>query len=572
MPNQYKQLPLIDGKKIAKAYKKHGSLKKAWRNAFPGIGWHRFLKGYRNAVAEGLMPDLRVGAKTNDQLKNPAAVVEAPKGKVKALETIEIPVPKRGVKRYLFTSAQNNTDLFMPFWENLLVLKDHYKADLHVSRYVYLTHSRSSKLDKFKAFERLEKVPDDDEKERTDISWDFYIEPYCSDFRMEVAPGLVWCGEMNILPTAVNPLSGLEVYTGRKSGIFPHAKLAMESVPSSKHAPTKYNYTTGTVTMRNYIQRKAGLAAEFHHCYGALLVEVDSDGDWFCRQINADSDGTIHDLDIKVEDGKLTTGNTVEAITWGDIHEDDLVKWVEDLAWGTEGMLDTLRPKYQFFHDVLGFRAKSHHELKHPHRMFRKYILGQTDVRKECQDTATFLQRASRPWCENIVVDSNHHDHLGRWLEESDARYDPKNVEFWTAMQARVWKDLREGNQTPRYFRLMLEEVDPSILDMVEVLDRDDSFIICEDRGGGIECGMHGHSGPNGSRGNPRVMARLGRKANLGHYHSAGINDGIYRAGTCSSLDPDWTTGPGSWSHTHIVTYPNGKRALVTMWNKKWRA
>jgi hypothetical protein len=83
---------------------------------------------------------------------------------------------------------------------------------------------------------------------------------------------------------------------------------------------------------------------------------------------------------------------------------------------------------------------------------------------------------------------------------------------------------------------------------------------------------MHGHSGPNGSRGNPKVMARLGRKANLGHYHSAGINDGIYRAGTCSSLDPDWTTGPGSWSHTHIVTYKNGKRSLITMWNNKWHA
>jgi hypothetical protein len=376
---------------------------------------------------------------------------------------------------------------------------------------------------------------------------------------------------MNILPTAENPLSGLEVYTGRKSGIFPHAKVAMQSVPSAKHTPTKFNYTTGTVTLRNYIQRKAGLKAEFHHVYGALLVEVDADGDWFCRQIISDSDGVMHDLDVRVDaEGNLTENNRVESITWADIHTDNLVPWVEDLAWGEGGMLDTLNPKSQFFHDVLGFRAKSHHEIKHPHRVFRRWLLGQTKVREECKQVCNFLKNALRFGCENIVVDSNHHDHLGRWLEESDGRWDPTNVEFWTAMQSRVWASLRDGAETPNYFKLMVDEIDPDLNLDIKILDRDSSYIICPDRNGGIECGMHGHAGPNGGRGSPRAFARLGRKANLGHYHSAGIMDGIYFGGTCSSLEPDWTTGPGGWSHTHIVTYPNGKRTLVTMWNGKW--
>jgi hypothetical protein len=171
----------------------------------------------------------------------------------------------------------------------------------------------SSVLDKKRAFERIAGI----ERRSEEIKWAPEIDNYHSDERLEIAPGLVWCGEQNIIPTAERPLRGLEVYTGRKSGIIPHVKIAMESIPSSKHAPTKFNYTTGTVTQRNYIQRKAGLKAQFHHCYGALLVEVDADGNWFCRQINADSDGMIYDLDICVHGKVLTTGNNVEAITWG---------------------------------------------------------------------------------------------------------------------------------------------------------------------------------------------------------------------------------------------------------------
>ena len=554
-------------KQIVRSYAKHGSLNKAHRADFKGVGWHRFLRVYRLAVAEGLMPAVGVGAKTKAELKNPKATLEAPTGNVHALETLQSKLPAKGkVKRYLFTSAQNNTYAFTPFLQNLLVLADHYGAEMHVSRFVYLTTSIASVLDKHAAFDSLKK------KEKDDIWWDTALEAYYSDKRVEIAPGLVWCGEMNILPTAERPLSGLEVYTGRKSGIFPHVKVAMESIPSGKHQPTKFNYTTGAITLRNYIQRKAGLKAEFHHTYGALLVEVDSDGDWFCRQIIADSDGVIHDLGVRVADGELTEGNRVEAITWGDIHVAEAEQWVLDLSFGKDGMLDYLQPRHQFFHDVLAFRAKSHHEIKKPHMLFRRHLNGETDVRKECTDTCSFMRLAAREWCQNVVVDSNHHDHLGKWCEEQDARYDAKNVEFWIRMQDRIYSDLRMGAETPNYMRLMVEEVDRGLVKQYQFLERDASYVICEDRNGGIECGMHGHSGPDGSRGNPRTLAKLGRKANVGHYHRAGIHDGIYHAGTCGKLAPDWTTGPSSWSHSDIITYPNGKRAIITKWNGKWRA
>ena len=83
---------------------------------------------------------------------------------------------------------------------------------------------------------------------------------------------------------------------------------------------------------------------------------------------------------------------------------------------------------------------------------------------------------------------------------------------------------------------------------------------------------MHGHLGANGARGGANGFAKMGRKANVGHSHSAGIHDGIYTAGTSSDLDLRYNSGPSSWSHSHIVTYPNGKRAIITIWKGRWRA
>jgi hypothetical protein len=555
---------VVDETEIPALLEKYGSLRKIWRFHFKQkVGYTSVRRAFQRAVAYGLidkdaLPD---NYRTRDDVKSYGQVHELPTVRFKSREGV--------AHRYLLTCAQNNTNVHAGFWTNLLALAEHYSAEIHVSRFVYLTSAIASVYDKTLAFERLPK----DEKE--EIWWAAELEPYLSDNRMELAPSLIWCGEMNILPTAVNPLSGLEVYTGRKSSVLPHVKIAMESIPSTKYEPTKFNYTTGTVTLRNYIQRKAGLKAEFHHSYGALLVEVDTDGEWWCRQILADEFGTIHDLDIKVENGEVTTGNTVLAITWGDIHAAQLDPVAFQSGWlAYDSIIDTLQPQYQFLHDVLDFRAKSHHELKMPHRLYRRYLLGETDVKRECEQVGNFLDAVERPWCHTVIVDSNHHHHLGRWLEESDARYDPKNVEIWLRLSMRVVDQLKSGYTVPDYFQVLLDEIgfSPKWPEQFKVLKQDESFVICEEHGGGIECGMHGDSGPNGARGSAKTFRRIGRKINRGHDHTASIYDGIYTVGTCSSLTPDWTKGPSSWSCTHAIVYPNGKRSLITMRpSGKWR-
>lgn len=485
-------------------------------------------------------------------------------GRVQAMRERELPLPKAGVKRYLLTSAQNNTPVHQGLWNNLNLLAQHYDAEIFVSRFTYDKNSyKNDVLEKDYPSERLSQYDD--------VYYTSEVLPVLVDERVQMAPGLVWCGEMNILPTAVRPLSGFESYTGRSSGIFPHVKLAMESIPSGKHEPTKFNYTTGTVTMRNYIQRKAGLKAEFHHCYGALLVEVTPDGAWYCRQVNGNSEGTIYDLDIKVQDGVLTTGNRLMAVNWGDIHVAQLQPTMEQLCWGEGGVLDALRPKYQFMHDTLDFRSRNHHDRYNPHKMFSKFTLQRESVRNELKDVADFLRfSAFREWCETIVVESNHDNALTRWLANDPAWYakDPINAVIFLELQLAQYKKLQSGDQSP----LLPDALDlalggKAMRAYAKFLAEDESFIICHDRHGGIECGMHGHNGPNGRRGARNAFAKMGRKSNVGHSHSGGITDGCYQAGVSADMDMGFNVGPSSWSQSGIFTYDTGKRSLFTIWN-----
>lgn len=466
------------------------------------------------------------------------------------------PLPRKGeVKRYIITSAQNNTTLHDEVWYNLVALARFYEAEILVGTFSYnqnnygeLAVKRGTKSD----YER-------------ELWFDPRIKKYISDERVELAQGLVWCGEMNIMPTADDPLSGLETYSHRKSAIFPHVKMSMRSIPTMKGEGTKLNYTTGTVTMCNYIQKKAGLKAEHHHVYGALIVEVDYSGYWCVRQLEADSStGLMQDLDIVVNKTKVTSENRVEAITWGDIHAACLNPTVEKLSMQ---MLDVLKPKYQFMHDILEGVWINHRIGKNPHDMFRAFVRKLDVVSNELELTADVLTRYHRPGTEMVIVDSNHDNWLERWLREHDYRTDPRNALLFLELQTQKYRALAAED---KLFHLV--EYAMRLFDCPEdskFLLADQSFTICGKR---IECGMHGHLGPNGAKGAPRNLSIVGRRGNTAHTHATGIYNGLWVAGTSSDLDMGYNVGPNGWSHSHVLTYPSGRRAIVTMYGEKWRA
>lgn len=488
-------------------------------------------------------------------------------GSLKGVKVRPARLPEPGkVRRYIITSAQNNTKINEPVWNNLLALAQHYDAQIIVGTFSYNQN----------AFGQMA-VKRGTAKPREKLWYDERLRTYFNDQRIELANGLVWCGEMNIIPTAGDPLSGLETYSHRKSAIFPHAKLAMRSVATMKGEGVKLNYTTGTITQKNYIQKKAGLVGEHHHIYGALIVEVNSDGNWWVRQIEADKDGTIYDLDVKVVKEHVTTGNRVEAINWGDIHATDIDPQVMKAALGEDGMLSSLRPKYQFMHDVLNGTSVNHHEAKNVHATYARHLQGFDSVEAELRMTAHVLWAYQRKSVKTVVVDANHDRWLARWLREHDYRKDPVNAIFYLDAQSAMLKAIRDNKELNlTEWSLKYETVANNTRDSkktnvedVQFLKTDEPFTICD---GQIECGMHGDLGPNGSRGTPANLKRVGRRANTGHTHACGIYDGLYVAGTSTKLDCGYNVGPSSWSHSHVVSYPNGKRAIISVYAGKWRA
>lgn len=479
-------------------------------------------------------------------------------GTIRGIKHKNAALPAKGeVKRYILTSAQNNTYLHDKLWVNLLALAKFYNAEIKVGTYSYNKNAYGPLAVKKGTFEGYDR----------EVWYDERIQQLISDDRIELANGLTWCGEMNIIPTANDPLESLETYSGRKSAIFPHAKISMRSIATMQGEGTKLNYTTGTVTLKNYIQKKAGLKAEHHHTYGALLVEVNSEGNWWVRQLEQDEQNSIQDLNVLVKAGVVTEGVPVEALTWGDIHVTDLNKVVEQLSIGKHGMLETLKPSYQFIHDLLEGVSFNHHASKNAHDKFKAFLRGYDVVTQELKDTSGKLQEYMRPWVETVVVDSNHDNWLMRWLREHDYRNDPRNALLFLEAQFEVFKQLEGKNERFHLIEWAMRKFDTP--DSVKFLRQDESFTIC---GKKIECGMHGHLGPDGARGTPSNLNKIGRKANTAHTHSAGIYNGLYVAGTSTNLQMSYNHGPSSWSHSHIVTYPSGKRTIVTMYAGKWRA
>lgn len=452
-------------------------------------------------------------------------------------------------KRYVFTAAQNNTYVHEKFFKSLMHFCKERNAELVISAITYNKNGFQNQT-----------------KNSDKVWFDPSVEPFITNDSLQVCSDLVFCGELDILPTAADPLSGFENYTQSCSGIIPHTKVQMRSLPRMKNDPPRFMYTTGAITLRNYIQRKAGQKAEFHHVFGALYVEIDANGQFFARQLISDEDGVFHDLTDKFTPDGVVPDQPVIAITWGDIHVEKMDARVMLGAWGDGGsMLNVLKPSIQFLHDLTDFRARNHHNIRDPHFIASMHNNGTSNVEKDLKRCGLFLQYITRTGTQAVVVDSNHDQALVRWLKDADIHKDPENAEFFHRANMHIYQAI-QSKQKFNVFEWAVTAAGTLKSNSV-FLQEDDSFVLL-----GIEHGLHGHRGPNGSRGTPRSFRSIGRKVNIGHMHSAGIFDGVYVAGVSAELDMGYNKGPSSWSHSHVLTYANGKRSIITMRNEQWKA
>lgn len=538
-------------------------------------------KNHANARAELLRVDLdALLTKSRYPVTNPEAVIVDPTvttrydrlmGTKKDVEgtprtwlsdtLLAEPVEDPRGRVFIFTGAQNDAEVDLPFWENLQAYAEFRDADIVIGPGTYETQwwSESNSVVRQYASE---------------------IEQFLCFGQMKIGDNFVFCGEMNMLPTANRPISDLTTYTQGRWGVFPHSKIQLKSVPSLD--PTQQAHqvmTTGLVTKPKIIPRKAGIKSIFHHQIAAVIVEFDHDGDLFCRHLVADKDGSFCDLEFLVRDGEVTIEEgQVELVVMGDLHTDkEDPKNFDATFRAPTSIFKTLRVGRAIAHDIFDNYRRNHHHVHDNAYSYEIAIRGRESVFEEVRGVAKLLKELQET-VAITVVESNHDIALERYVKEGRYRNDGINIRLGLQLEDAylAWREevahCLDRNVPAPSFSLLEYAVnmaaDKEGIDLSDVQWVHDGYSYVVN---GVECGNHGFRGANGARGSVAGFAQLGRKMNIGDKHSPEICDGIYVSGVMN-LRQGYNKGPSGWAVTHTIQYRNGKRTLVTFQNGKWRA
>lgn len=455
----------------------------------------------------------------------------------KPLTSLKWPEVKPTKQVFVVTWAQNATPVFGPFLKSIKTYLKKNDAQLLVipGRYKNATSVWTK-------------------QQETDEWWHEDLAPYMCGNETQIDRNLTVLADLPIQPTAVNPLSGsVKTQSGPLSCIVGHPQIAQETVATPQSKLAKIVMTTGAITKPNYSKSRAGKQGEFHHEYGAVVVEIDGPR-FHVRHIIADGHGKFYDLDKLYDGNKVTKGHRAACFVSGDFHAKFLDQNVKKAWWtGKDSLLKLIKPKAQIFHDVFDGYFGSHHHERDPFLKARKHYTKDNDGMREMETTISELVDCLV--CDkNYITKSNHDEHLDRWLKETDWRKDPQNAEFYLETSLEWIKAIKAGKSFDPV-KYWVEQVTSKVIflkrsDVLKVKDHLGSF--------------HGDNGPNGARGSRKSMNNIGAKSIIAHSHSPGRDKGCIQVGLSAVYSLEYAVGaPSSWMHTAAVEYPNGKVTLI---------
>ncbi|WP_316196552.1 hypothetical protein [Bradyrhizobium sp. SZCCHNS3053] len=476
------------------------------------------------------------------------------------------PIKDARNRNFLFTGAQNDAPIHEEFWANLQAYAAYLDAEIVVGPWTYETQWWA-------------------ENNPTARAYANELTPHLCFGQMKIGSNFMFCGEMNTLPTASQPISDLVTYSRGRWAVFPHAKRQLKSVPSDDPDVQAHQVmTSGAVTRPKVIPRKAGVKSIFHQVVGATVVQFDEEGDVFCRQITASEDGSFYDLDAHVANASVTVGHRVRAITMPDMHvrKIDQSNCMAIFGWDMRGgraqdrnsVIDVLNPEHVIVHDVLDNEARNHHHVNDNAYSYEMAIRGRDSVEREVDEVADFFSLAAGDDRLLIVAEGNHDLALERYVREGRYRNDGSNIRYGLQLEDAYLRHVEErsialdnGLPVPKFSLLehAIRLKRPELGSKVEWCVDGQSRLI-----DGIQVGNHGFRGANGARGTVRGFAKAGRKMSIGDKHSPEIDEGVYVSGVIN-LRMGYNKGLSGWAVTMTVQYPDGKRSLVTMQKGKWR-
>lgn len=457
---------------------------------------------------------------------------------------------------FIVTAAQNNTPPEPGFFEALKVFAEHRKAELLVIPIRY--KNPTSAID-----------PSEATSDPEDYWWHSDFLPHLLETDVQVHEGLWIMGGWRIQATSRDPLgAGMEAPSRGASAIYGHSQLTMRTVATPQHRLPKLLYSTGAATAKNYSETRMGRLADFHHSHSAIIVEVRGKR-FHTREVTWDRlTQCFYDLDERFTPGGMVKSPGALALITGDEHVRFRSREVVRATYeGEDSIKSVLRPQRIVRHDVQDtYSVSPHHEFNSITRAV-KSAKRRDSLADELDETLEFIE-STGTGCENVIVSSNHHDHLVRWLRGPEPKDHNAALYHWFK-----WRILSEatldgrGVSHPDPLALYARDMRPFTGDLtITFLGPDDSYQVL-----GIELGMHGHLGPNGARGNIRNLSRIGTRSVVGHSHTPGIYQGVYQVGTSSNLRLEYNAGPSSWLHCHCIIHPNGKRQMIPIIFGHWR-
>ncbi len=371
----------------------------------------------------------------------------------------------------------------------------------------------------------------------------------------------------------IDPMTGIKRLVQRNGNlIVASPKQRQQVVPVSNFKLPHVGMSTGAITIadystENYMSERLAYIAEHDHVIGALVVELEDDGEMFhYRQIQADTDGSFYDiagLVLKkytpdgVEEVDLDDAGAA-AFVMGDWHSGETDPVVAE-AW--KQVCGIVSPEYLMVHDGFNGLSINHHEMDDHIKRAQRSMNGQLSLEAELKAFAHDLDVLS-PLARKsvVVVKSNHDDFLYKYLKNGWYVEDPQNHLFSLDLA----KAAIQGEDSLQFAVEKVIGLDTKT--NVRWLKRNEDFKIAR-----IQLGAHGDKGSNGSKGTLAQMEESFGFSVTGHSHVPQILRGAWSVGTSSYLKLDYNAdSPSSWMNTSCIVYPNGQRQLINCIFGKW--
>ena len=452
-------------------------------------------------------------------------------------------------KRWFVTSAQNNSLVHQGFIDTIKVFCEHMQAN------PIAIMTRYANPDKF------HRGAD------SGIEWDHSIDGWYLDKNVNLGAKLMIAGDVKVASTSANPLGGLDLIGRGRSMIVGHGQLQMRLVATPHGVDPKMLHSTGSCTLANYGRSQTAMKAREHHNLAGLYVEMRGD-DFYIFQIEADKNGHFYFLNEHFTPDGVTNGHRPLAYVIGDEHRIHMTKADHANLWGKKGPIETLNPECLVRHDVDDFYTRNHHHKEDLMLSMHKEKTGFRLVEDELRDTAKYLNETSKGRI-SYVVDSNHPNAFGKWLNRFQPKNDIANADFY--MRYMGHKALYGSSWADDDFTYFMTEFLPAneyAENDVVFLSRNDQLLFA-----GIDCAHHGDKGANGARGSAQAFSKAFLKMTTGHSHSPSIFKGAWCVGTWAmKMTEQYAKGIGSWMIMDNIIYPDGARCMVTHINGKWRA